>query len=44
MTQEPILYVGLPKNHIWQSAGSYAKKADRFVANIPTEEVFYNAS
>lgn len=34
------LYVGLPKNHIWQSAGSYAKKADRFVANIPTEEVF----
>ena len=34
------LYVGLPKNHIWQSAGSYAKKASRFVANIPTEEVF----
>ncbi|AME08933.1 MULTISPECIES: aminopeptidase [Gemella] len=34
------LYVGLPKGHIWQSAGSYAKKAGRFVANIPTEEVF----
>ena len=34
------LYVGLPKKHIWQSAGSYAKKAGRFVANIPTEEVF----
>lgn len=34
------LYVGLPKGHIWQSAGSYAKKAARFVANIPTEEVF----
>lgn len=35
------LYVGLPKNHIWQSAGSIAgKTGQRFVANIPTEEVF----
>ena len=34
------LIVGLPEGHIWQSAGSYAKKAGRFVANIPTEEVF----
>lgn len=35
------LYVGLPKNHIWQSAGSVAgKTGERFVANIPTEEVF----
>lgn len=35
------LYVGLPNNHIWQSAGSIANKTgQRFVANIPTEEVF----
>ncbi|MBF0713945.1 aminopeptidase [Gemella sp. GH3] len=35
------LYVGLPKGHIWQSAGSIAgKTGQRFVANIPTEEVF----
>ncbi|MBF0715944.1 aminopeptidase [Gemelliphila palaticanis] len=35
------LYVGLPNNHIWQSAGSIAgKTGQRFVANIPTEEVF----
>lgn len=35
------LYVGLPKNHIWQSAGSIAgKTGQRFVANIPTEEIF----
>ncbi|MBU0278224.1 aminopeptidase [Gemella sp. zg-1178] len=35
------LYVGLPNNHIWQSAGSIAgKTGERFVANIPTEEVF----
>lgn len=34
------LYVGLPKGHIWKSGGSVAKKAGRFVANIPTEEVF----
>ena len=32
--------VGLPKNHIWQSAGSMAKTSGRFVANIPTEEVY----
>ncbi|MDO4813758.1 MAG: aminopeptidase [Gemella sp.] len=35
------LYLGLPNNHIWQSAGSIAgKTGQRFVANIPTEEVF----
>ena len=34
------LYVGLPEGHVWRSGASYAKKADRFVANIPTEEVY----
>lgn len=34
------LYVGLPKGHLWESAGSLSKKRGRFVANIPTEEVF----
>ena len=34
------LYVGLPKGHLWESAGSVAKTGQRFVANIPTEEVF----
>ena len=34
------LWVGLPKDHIWMSAGSTNAKDDRFVPNIPTEEVF----
>ncbi len=34
------LSVGLPKNHIWMSAGSTNEKGDKFVPNIPTEEVF----
>lgn len=32
--------VGLPKNHIWESAGSYNEKGEKFIANMPTEEVF----
>ncbi|MCI7238737.1 MAG: aminopeptidase [Anaerococcus sp.] len=34
------LEVGLPKNHIWMSAGSTNAKGDRFIPNMPTEEVF----
>ena len=34
------LKVGLPKNHIWMSAGSKNAKGDRFIPNMPTEEVF----
>lgn len=34
------LEIGLPKGYIFQSASSYNKKGDRFVANIPTEEVY----
>ncbi|MDR0813051.1 MAG: aminopeptidase [Oscillospiraceae bacterium] len=32
--------VGLPKNHMWSAAGELAADGVRFVANIPTEEVF----
>lgn len=32
--------VGLPKNHIWESAGSYNQAGEIFIANMPTEEVF----
>ncbi|NMO95879.1 aminopeptidase [Paenibacillus lemnae] len=34
------LVIELPKGHIWAQAGSLNEKGDRFVANIPTEEVF----
>lgn len=34
------LWVELPKDHIWMSAGSSNAKGDRFVPNMPTEEVF----
>ena len=34
------LRVKLPKNHIWMSAGSKNEKGDRFIPNMPTEEVF----
>lgn len=34
------LWVKLPKNHIWMSAGSENEKNDRFIPNMPTEEVF----
>lgn len=32
--------VGLPKNHVWESAGSYNQQGEIFIANMPTEEVF----
>lgn len=34
------LTVGLPKNHIWDSAGAVNAQGEDFVANMPTEEVF----
>lgn len=34
------LTLGLPKNHIWESAGSTNEKGEVFIANMPTEEVF----
>ena len=34
------LTLGLPKNHIWASAGSNDPKGVEFIANMPTEEVF----
>lgn len=34
------LKLGLPKNHIWQSAESFNPKGEEFIANMPTEEVF----
>lgn len=34
------LLIGLPENHIWQSAGSKNSRGTLFVPNIPTEEVF----
>lgn len=34
------LTVGLPKGHIWSSAGMKAENGIEFTANIPTEEVF----
>lgn len=34
------LWVKLPKDHIWMSAGSKNAKGDLFIPNIPTEEVF----
>lgn len=34
------LTLGLPKNHIWASAGSTDPKGTEFIANMPTEEVF----
>lgn len=32
--------LGLPHNHVWESAGSYNKNGEKFIANMPTEEVF----
>lgn len=34
------LTLGLPKNHIWESAGSHNQAGEIFIANMPTEEVF----
>lgn len=34
------LIIGLPKNHNWEGAGSINARGERFIANMPTEEVF----
>lgn len=34
------LTIGLPKNHLWEGAGSYNARNEKFMANMPTEEVF----
>lgn len=34
------LKLGLPKNHVWESAGSKNQADEYFIANMPTEEVF----
>lgn len=34
------LTVGLPKGHRWEGAGSLNAREERFMANMPTEEVF----
>ncbi|REK65409.1 MAG: aminopeptidase [Cohnella sp.] len=34
------LFVGLPEGHIWVAADSVNEKGTKFVANMPTEEVF----
>lgn len=32
--------IGLPKNHLWEGAGSFNSRNEKFMANMPTEEVF----
>ncbi|KRN04480.1 aminopeptidase [Holzapfeliella floricola] len=32
--------IGLPKNHIWHSAGAVNRNGEEFMPNMPTEEVF----
>ncbi|HFI0462915.1 TPA: aminopeptidase [Streptococcus suis] len=32
--------IGLPANHVWESAGSVNQQGQVFIANMPTEEVF----
>ncbi len=34
------LTIGLPKNHLWEGAGSFNSRGEKFMANMPTEEVF----
>lgn len=34
------IIIGLPKNHLWEGAGSYNARGEKFIANMPTEEVF----
>lgn len=34
------LIIGLPENHHWEGAGSLNVRGERFMANMPTEEVF----
>lgn len=34
------IVIGLPKNHLWEGAGSFNVRGEEFMANMPTEEVF----
>lgn len=34
------LTLGLPKNHVWESAGAVNAQGEEFLPNMPTEEVF----
>lgn len=34
------IIIGLPKNHLWEGPGSYNARGKKFMANMPTEEVF----
>lgn len=34
------LTIGLPENHLWEGAGSFNSRKEKFMANMPTEEVF----
>lgn len=34
------LTLGMPKNHLWEAAGSVNAQGEEFIANMPTEEVF----
>ena len=34
------IIIGLPKNHLWEGAGSYNARGEKFMANMPTEEEF----
>ncbi|MGT2887131.1 aminopeptidase [Streptococcus didelphis] len=34
------LKLGMPKNHLWEAAGSINAQGEEFIANMPTEEVF----
>lgn len=34
------IIIGLPKNHLWEGAGSFNARGEKFMANMPTEEVF----
>ncbi|WP_156011039.1 aminopeptidase [Streptococcus ruminantium] len=34
------LTLGMPKNHLWEAAGSINAQGEKFIANMPTEEVF----
>ncbi|HLQ40491.1 MAG TPA: aminopeptidase [Tetragenococcus sp.] len=34
------LTIGLAKNHLWEGAGSFNAQGEKFMANMPTEEVF----
>lgn len=34
------LIIGLPHNHLWEGAGSFNSRGEKFMANMPTEEVF----